>query len=57
MIAEADYTIANPTALPDVSKALRATADSSSLDDVIAEVQPDNYQTWVRAWKEVKAGG
>jgi spermidine/putrescine-binding protein len=56
-IAAADYTIANPTALPDVPKALRATADSSSLDDVIAEVQPDNYQTWVRAWKEVKAGG
>ena len=56
-IAAAAYTIANPTALPDVPKALRATADSSSLDDVIAEVQPDNYQTWVRAWKEVKAGG
>lgn len=57
MIAQAGFTVANPEAISEVPKQYRATADPDSLTDVIAEVQPDNFQTWVRAWKEVKAGG
>ncbi len=57
MIAQAGLTVVNPAAISDIPKDVRATADPSSLTDVIAEVQPDNYQTWVRAWQEVKAGG
>jgi spermidine/putrescine-binding protein len=57
MIAQAGFAVANPGALPGVSRKYRATADPDSLEDVIAEVQPDNYQTWIRAWQEVKAGG
>ena len=57
MIAQAGLAVVNPAALSELPKDLRATADPSSLTDVIAEVQPDNYETWVRAWQEVKAGG
>lgn len=57
MIAQAGFTVVNPDAISDVPKEVRASADPSSLTGVIAEVQPDNYQTWTRAWQEVKAGG
>jgi spermidine/putrescine-binding protein len=57
MIARAGLTVVNPAAMSKIPEDARATADPSSLAGVIAEVQPDNYQTWVRAWQEVKAGG
>lgn len=57
MIAAAGLTVVNPAAMSRVPKDVRPSADPSSLSGVIAEVQPDNYQTWVRAWQEVKAGG
>lgn len=57
MIARAGLTIVNPAAISAIPKDVRPSADPSSLTGVIAEVQPDNYQTWVRAWQEVKAGG
>lgn len=56
-IAEAGLTVVNPNVMPDVPKENRFTADPGSLDNVIAEVQPDNWQTWDRAWREVEAGG
>ena len=57
LIAQGGLTVVNPSVMPSIPKEFRFTADPSSLTDVIAEVQPDNYQTWVRAWQEVKAGG
>jgi spermidine/putrescine-binding protein len=57
MIAQAGLTVVNPAAMSEIPKDVRPSADPSSLTGVIAEVQPDNYQTWVRAWQEVKAGG
>jgi len=56
-IASAGLTVVNPNVMKQIPKDQRYTADPSSLDDVIAEVQPENWQTWQRAWKEVKAGG
>lgn len=55
-IAEIGLTTVNPDAVPLVGKRLRYTADPASLEGVIPEVQPDNWQTWERAWREVKAG-
>ena len=57
MIAQAGLTVVNPEAMAKVPANLRESADPGSLTGVIPEVQPDNYQTWVRAWQEVKAGG
>jgi spermidine/putrescine transport system substrate-binding protein len=57
MIGQVGLTIANPTSLAKVPKDFRATADPDSLTKVIPQVQPENYETWVRAWQEVKAGG
>ena len=50
------FAIVNPAAVPDVPAEFRETADPRSISDAIAEVQPDNFQTWVRAWQEVQAG-
>ena len=55
-IAEVGLTVVNPEVMPDVPKKNRYTADPSSLDNVITEVQPDNWQTWEKAWREVKGG-
>lgn len=57
LIGQTGFTVVNPAALDQIPKDARASADPSSLSGVIAEVQPDNYQTWTRAWQEVKAGG
>ena len=57
MIAQAGLTVVNPEAMAEVPRSVRASADPGSLTGVIPEVQPDNYQSWVRAWQEVKAGG
>jgi len=56
-IAEAGLTVVNPNVMEMVPKEDRFTADPDSLDNVIAEVQPDNWQAWQQAWKEVKVGG
>lgn len=56
VIAQNGFAIVNPAALGDVPPAFRATADTSAIADAIAEVQPANFQTWTRAWSEVKAG-
>lgn len=56
-IAEAGLTVVNPDVMSEVPEKFRFTADPSSLEDVIPEVQPDNWQTWARAWREAKATG
>ena len=57
VIASAGLAVVNPSVMKGLPKEFRFTADPSSLDDVIAEVQPDNWQAWAQAWKEVKVGG
>jgi len=57
LIGQSGLTVVNPAAIKDIPKDARPSADPSSLSGVIAEVQPENYQTWTRAWQEVKAGG
>ncbi|MQA72962.1 MAG: extracellular solute-binding protein [Solirubrobacterales bacterium] len=56
VIAEAGLTMVNLDTISRVPKKLRYTADPRSLEGVIPEVQPDNWQTWERAWREVKSG-
>ena len=54
--AQNGYAVVNPAAVADVPARFRETADPRSISDAIAEVQPDNFQTWVRAWQEVQSG-
>ena len=54
--AQNGYAVVNPAAVADVPARFRETADPRSIADAIAEVQPDNFQTWVRAWQEVQSG-
>jgi spermidine/putrescine-binding protein len=54
--AQNGYAIVNPEALADVPAKYQETADPRSVADAIAEVQPDNFQQWIRAWQEVQAG-
>ena len=56
IIAQNGFAIVNPEAMDMVPPEFRETADASSIADAIAEVQPDNFQTWTRAWQEVQAG-
>jgi spermidine/putrescine-binding protein len=56
IIAQNGFAIVNPAALKLVPPEFRESADSSSISDAIAEVQPDNFQTWTRAWQEVQSG-
>jgi spermidine/putrescine-binding protein len=50
------FAIVNPAAVAKVPAKFRETADPTSITDAIAEVQPDNFQTWIRAWQEVQTG-
>jgi spermidine/putrescine transport system substrate-binding protein len=54
--AEGGFVIANPKAMPLVAEKYRETADPAALTGAYPEAQPDNYQTWSRAWTDVKAG-
>ena len=54
--AQNGFAVVNPAAVAEVPARFRETADPRSISDAIAEVQPDNFQTWVRAWQEVQAG-
>jgi len=54
--AEGGFVIVNPKAMPMVDPKYKETADPAVLDGAIPEAQPDNYQTWSRAWTDVKAG-
>jgi spermidine/putrescine transport system substrate-binding protein len=50
------FAIVNPAAVEAVPAKFRETADPTSIADAIAEVQPDNFQTWIDAWREVQTG-
>jgi len=50
------FAIVNPAAVSSIPAKFRETADPRSIADAIAEVQPENFQTWVRAWQEVQSG-
>jgi spermidine/putrescine-binding protein len=50
------FAIVNPAAVARVPAKFRETADPTSIADAIAEVQPDNYEAWIRAWQEVQTG-
>ncbi len=54
--AQNGYAVVNPAAVAHVPARYRETADPTSIADAIAEVQPENFQTWVRAWQEVQSG-
>jgi spermidine/putrescine-binding protein len=54
--AQNGFAVVNPDAVADVPSEFRETADPRSIADAIAEVQPDNFQAWIRAWQEVQAG-
>ena len=55
IIAQNGFAIVNPAAMEMVPAEFRESADASSIADAIAEVQPDNFQVWTRAWQEVQA--
>jgi spermidine/putrescine transport system substrate-binding protein len=54
--AQNGFAVVNPAAVADVPARYRETADPRSITDAIAEVQPDNFQSWIRAWQEVRSG-
>ena len=54
--AQNGFAIVNAAALAKVPPKFRETADPRSIADAIAEVQPENFETWVRAWQEVQTG-
>jgi spermidine/putrescine-binding protein len=54
--AQNGFAVVNPAAVAEVPARYRETADPRSIADAIAEVQPDNFETWVRAWQEVQSG-
>jgi spermidine/putrescine-binding protein len=54
--AQNGFAIVNPQAVAQVPAGFRETADPRSIANAIAEVQPDNFQSWVRAWQEVQSG-
>ena len=54
--AQNGFAVVNPAAVAKVPARFRETADPRSISDAIAEVQPENFQAWVRAWQEVQAG-
>jgi len=56
IIGQAGFAVVNPDAVETIPREFRATADPSAVADAIAEVQPDNYRTWVRAWQEAQTG-
>jgi spermidine/putrescine transport system substrate-binding protein len=56
IVGQNGFAIVNVAALADVPREFRETADPRSISDAIAEVQPDNYETWLRAWQEVQTG-
>jgi spermidine/putrescine-binding protein len=54
--AQNGFAVVNADAISAVPAEFRETADPRSVADAIAEVQPENFQTWIRAWQEVQAG-
>ena len=50
------FAIVNPAAVAKVPAKFRETADPRSISNAIAEVQPDNFEAWIRAWQEVQTG-
>ena len=54
--AQNGFAVVNPAAVADVPARYRETADPTSISNAIAEVQPENFQTWIRAWQEVQSG-
>ena len=54
--AQNGFAVVNPAAVAHVPARYRETADPTAIADAIAEVQPENFQTWVRAWQEVQSG-
>ena len=50
------FAIVNPAAVAKVPAKFRETADPRSIANAIAEVQPDNFEAWIRAWQEVQTG-
>jgi spermidine/putrescine transport system substrate-binding protein len=54
--AEGGYVVTNPQAIELVAPKYRRTADPASIEDAIAETEPPDYESWVRAFREFQAG-
>ncbi|MCB0875975.1 MAG: extracellular solute-binding protein [Solirubrobacterales bacterium] len=50
------FVAMNPKALPMVSPAFKKTADPRNLQNAIPQTEPENSDTYDRAWQEVQAG-